>query len=88
MVFTLEIYYVHCSRTLEKKDSNPLNEVRMLYNSIRNNKNKLGQDSTIKYVPSKSVLKYEIGDEIELNENDFINLPKAFFTGIENKFHS
>ncbi len=34
LVVVLDGFFVHRSRTLEKKDGNPLNEVRMLCNSI------------------------------------------------------
>jgi len=34
LVVVLDGFFVHRSRTLEKKDGNPLNEVRMLRNSI------------------------------------------------------
>ena len=34
MVLALDASFMHRSRTIEKKDGNPLNEVRMLSNSI------------------------------------------------------
>ena len=34
MVLALDSYFVHRTRAIEKKDGNPLNEVRMLCNSI------------------------------------------------------
>ncbi len=68
------------------KDGNPLNEVRMLCNSMMNNHNMMGADKTIKYDPAKSVLKYRVGDEIKLNEADFIRLSSAFFAEIESKY--
>jgi hypothetical protein len=50
------------------------------------NNNKMGSDNTIKYDPAGSVLKYKVGDEIKINEADFVLLYKAFFTEIESKF--
>jgi hypothetical protein len=86
MVIVLDSYFCHRSRTLEKKDGNPLNEVRILCNSMMNNNNKMLADKTIKFVPDKSVLKYKVGDEIKLNEDDFILISKAFFAEIESKY--
>ena len=86
MVLALECYFVHRARVMEKKDGNPLNEVRMLCNSMMNNNNRMCADKTIKFDPAKSVLKYQIGDEIRLNEADFIRLSSAYFAEIESKY--
>lgn len=58
----------------------------MMCNSMMQNKSVMCADSTIKYNPAGSVLKYEIGDEINLNEADFLLISKAFFAEIESKF--
>jgi len=86
MVLALDSYFVHRTRAIEKKDGNPLNEVRMLCNSMMNNNNMMCADKTIKFDPAKSVLKYRIGDEIKLSEADFILLSSAFFAEIESKY--
>lgn len=86
MVLALDSYFVHRARAIEKKDGNPLNEVRMLCNSMMNNNNVMCADKTIKFDPAKSVLKYRVGDEIKLNEADFTHLSTAFIAEIENKY--
>ncbi len=86
MVLLLDHFFVHRLRTVEGKDGNPLNEVRMLCDSMMSNKNRLCADKTIKYEPARSVLKYEVGDEIGLNEADFLLISKAFFAEIESKY--
>jgi hypothetical protein len=86
MVIVLDHLFVHRLRTVEGKDGNPLNEVRLLSDSMMNNGNKMTMDPTIKYDPAKAVLKYESGREIKLNEADFVLLFKAFFGEIERKF--
>jgi hypothetical protein len=86
MLLALNDYFVHRMRGLEKKDGNPLNEVRILCDSIMNNHNKMSSDNTIKYDPTSSVLKYEVGDEIKLNEKDFELISEASFAEIEKKF--
>ena len=71
---------------MEGKDGNPLNEVRILCNSMINNDNKMYVDKTIKYNPAKSILKYQAGDEIKLNKVGFLQLSNAFFAEIESKY--
>jgi hypothetical protein len=55
LVAALEGCFVHRSRTLELKEGNPLNEVRMLSKSIINNRGVMAADKTVKDNPSKSV---------------------------------
>ncbi len=50
LVLFLDNYFCHRSRTIEKKDGNPLNEVRILCNSMINNNNKMCADKTIKFL--------------------------------------
>lgn len=86
MVLLLDHYFVHRTRALEKKDGNPLNEVRVLCNSMLNNDGIMTADKSIRLDPAKSLLKYQVGDTIELNEGDFLLLSEAFFAAIENKY--
>jgi hypothetical protein len=86
MVMVLDNYFVHRSRAIEKKDGNPLNEVRILCNSMMNNNNIVAADNTIRFNPAKSVLKYQPGDEIRLTEEKFVQLSSAFFDEIETKY--
>ncbi|HVQ87023.1 MAG TPA: hypothetical protein VMT88_02470 [Actinomycetes bacterium] len=86
MVLMLDTYFVHRSRTLELKDGNPLNEVRVLCNSIVSNNGKYASEKSIKLNPAKSLLSYDDGDEIKLTEQDFLLLSKEFFAELETKF--
>jgi hypothetical protein len=86
MVLLLDEFFVHRLRTIEGKDGNPLNEVRVMCNSLLYNDNILTADRSIKLSPDKSVLKYQFGDEIKLTEADFLLLSKAFFAEIVSKF--
>jgi hypothetical protein len=86
LVVVLDSSFVHRSRTIEEKDGNPLNEVRMMCNSILQNRSVMTADKTIKYNPSKSILKIPGGEKIELTESGFVSLFRAFFAEIETKF--
>jgi hypothetical protein len=86
MVLVLEMMFVHRLRMVEGKDGNALNEVRVLADSILANGGVMGTDKTIKLVPAKSVLKYEVGDPIQLTEEAFVRLFRAFFAELDAKF--
>jgi hypothetical protein len=74
------------STTMEGKDGNPLNEVRMLCDGIMANQGRLSASETIRYDPETSILKFTAGDEIRLNGDDFARLSAAFFNQIERKY--
>jgi hypothetical protein len=88
--------FVHRLTGIEGKDGNPLNEVRVLCNSLLPNKDipqieKLpgwpnSASSGIKQPQEKSVLKLQTGDEIKLTEADFVRLSEAFFKEIEKRY--
>jgi hypothetical protein len=61
--------------------------VRMLCESIMLYDNKMTKETkSVTYDPAKSVLMYQLGDEIKLKEEDFELLFKAFFSEMETKF--
>ena len=88
--------FVHRLTGIEGEDGNPLNEVRVLCNSILLNQGRLQVDklpgwpnsasASIKLPPEESVLKLKVGDEINLTEADFVRLSEAFFAEMERKF--
>ena len=86
MVILLDAYFVHRLRTVEGKDGNARNEVRVLCQSMLNHGNVLTADKAIHLSPAKSVLKYEYGNEIRVTEADFLRLSQAFFPEIESKY--
>ncbi len=95
-VLLLDYMFVHRLSGIEGKDGNPLNEVRVLCNSILLNQEKLQIDklpgwpnsavSSLTLPAEKSVLKLTKGDAIKLSEDDFVRLSKAFFTELEKKY--
>jgi hypothetical protein len=68
------------------KDGNPLNEVRVLCNSLMANDGVLAADKRIRLDPEKSVLGLRVGDPIELNEPQFRRLSSASLAEIENRY--
>jgi hypothetical protein len=51
-----------------------------------NNNDVMCADKTIKYDQARSVLKIRVGDEIKLNDADFMRLASAFLAEIERKY--
>jgi hypothetical protein len=86
MVLVLDYLFVHRTRALEKKDGNALNEVRVICDSLTHNDGLMCADNSIKLDPAKSILKFQFGDEIRLNETDFQLLSDAFFAELERKY--
>jgi hypothetical protein len=86
MVLVLDHYFCHRLRNREGKDGNPLNEARVIGNSIMQGKGTMTADKTIKLSPENSLLKYQLGDEIKLGEGDFRRLSAAFLAEIESRY--
>ena len=92
----LDYMFVHRLSGIEGKDGNPLNEVRILSNSILYNAGKLQIEkladwpksavSSLTLPPDRSVLGLRAGDEVRLTEADFVRLSDAFFAEIETRY--
>jgi hypothetical protein len=95
-VLLLDYMFVHRLAGVEGKEGNPLNEVRVICNSILFNGGRLQVEklpgwpnsagSGIKLPPEKSVLKLEPGDEVKLTEAGFTRLAQAFFAELTKKY--
>src|SRR5439155_1572438 len=76
LVLLLDYLFVHRLTGIEGKDGNPLNEVRVLCNSLLLNQGRLQVDrlpgwpnsasTGMKLPPEKSVLKLKVGEEVRL----------------------
>lgn len=86
LLVVLDAHFVHRLRGVEKKDGNPLNEVRVICASILDNEEIMTLDPGIKLTPETSVLGLSGGDSIRLNRDDFIKLASAFLNELELKF--
>jgi hypothetical protein len=88
LTLVLDRYFVHrlAGANYEGKDGNPLNEVRIVCDSLLNNNGILRADKQIKLTPERSVVKLHVGDPISLTEADFERLSAAFFAELERRF--
>ena len=86
MVMVMDSCLTHRTRGLEGKHGNPLNEVRILCNSLMLNHGIVSADKTTKSDPAKSILKYRVGDEIGVDEDGFRAIFAACFAELESKF--
>ena len=95
-VLLLDYMFVHRLSGIEGKDGNPLNEVRVLCNSLLLNQGKLQVDklpewpnsavSALTLPQEKSVLGLNVGDNVKVGEDDFMRLSEEFFAEIEKKY--
>ncbi|HEX3621105.1 MAG TPA: hypothetical protein VHT97_02205 [Acidimicrobiales bacterium] len=86
LVIVLDHYFVHRLVMIAGKDGNPLNEVRLLNDSLLLNNGVLKVDQGIKLDPAESVLGLKAGDPIRITEPEFVRLADAYFAEIEKKF--
>ena len=86
MALALDRRFVHRLRSVTGKDGNPINELELLADSLMNNDGVLRGINVIKYVPEESVLKLDVGDEIELDAEQFGRLSKDFLGDLERKY--
>jgi hypothetical protein len=86
MVMALDRWFVHRQRSLEGKDGNALNEVRVLSDSIVGHGGMLVVDKGIKLTPETSVLGLEPGATILIDQDGFRRLSDAFLAEIEARY--
>jgi hypothetical protein len=88
LTMVMDRYFVHrlAGADYEGKDGNPLNEVRLIVDSLITNGGALRADKQIKLTPEGSVLKLSVGDTIRLSQADFERLSAAFFDELERRF--
>lgn len=86
LLLALEGSFVHRLRTLEGKDGNALNEVRVLCNSVLLHDGVMTSEKNIKLSPESSVLGISYGERIVLDAASFSRLSDAFFADLEAKF--
>ena len=86
LTLALDRPFVHRFRMVTGKDSNPLNEVELLVESLINNGGVLRAGTVVTYVPEQTVLGLAVGEPIRLTQEQFDRLSTAFFTELEQRF--
>ncbi|MCU1355294.1 MAG: hypothetical protein JWM89_712 [Acidimicrobiales bacterium] len=86
LMLMLDRLYVHRVRAVTGKDTNPLNEVELICESLMNNGGVFEPGKVVKYKQDESVLKLAPGDEIHLSAAGFERLSAAFFAELEARF--
>lgn len=86
MLLALDHHFMHRMRGAEGKDGNPLNEVRMLSDSIMEHDGVLQANKTIKYKAEKAVAGIAVGQTIALDAEVFGRLAKAYVEELGKRF--
>jgi hypothetical protein len=85
-VLVLDHWFVHRQRGAEGKDGNPMNEVRVLAESIVHHDGILTVDGGIDLRPETSVLGLGPGAAVDLDREDAARLAGAYLAAIERTY--
>jgi hypothetical protein len=85
MVLALDRLFVHRLRGVEGKDGNPLNEVRVIADSLAENNGVMAADTQIRF-KTGTITGLEAGDTIALSGSAFRELADGFFAEIVARF--
>jgi hypothetical protein len=85
-VLALDHFFLHRQRSFEGKAGGPLNELRMLCDSIKEADGLMTANSTIRYDPSRSVTGIALGQKIVLDDRLYERLSEAVFDEIAAKY--
>lgn len=86
MLVALDHHFMHRMRGAEGKDGNPLNEVRMLTDSLMEHDDVLQDNKTIKYRAEKAVAGIAVGQKVALDAETFGRLARAYVAEIGKRF--
>jgi hypothetical protein len=95
-IMLLDYMFVHRLSGIEGKDGNPLNEVRVLCNSLLFNRGKLQIDklpgwpnsavSGLKLPADRSILGLTPGQQVQISRDEFIRLSQEFFRELQKRY--
>ena len=82
-VIALDAWFVHRLRGMEGKDANAMNEVRVLADSLIANGGVLRVEGPISWVPERTVLRLDVGDEVLVTADGYERLAAAYLSAME-----
>ena len=82
-VIALDAWFVHRLRSMEGQDASALNEVRVLADSLISNSGMLRVEGPIRWVPERTVLGLDVGDEVLVTANGYERLAAAYLAAVE-----
>ncbi len=82
-VVVLDAWFIHRSRDLEGADGNPMNEVRVVADSVVSNESIVRVEGPISWDPRRTVLGLAVGDEVEVTADGYERLAAAYLAAIE-----
>jgi hypothetical protein len=85
-VVVLDAWFAQRDPDLEGDDGNPMNEVRVIADSVIGNSGILRVSGPISWAPERTVLRFAVGDAVELTANGFERLAAAYLAAIENTY--
>jgi hypothetical protein len=85
LVLVLDRFFVERERSVTGADSNPMNEVGLIAESLMTNNAVLRGDAELSYRPADTVLRLELGDDIRLTAAEFDRLSTAFLAEVETR---
>jgi hypothetical protein len=85
-VVVLDAWFADRPRDLEGDDGNPMNEVRVIADSVVGNDSVLRVSEPISWVPERTVLRLSVGDDVAVSANGFERLAAAYLTAVEATF--
>jgi hypothetical protein len=87
LTLELDNFFENRAREVTGAGTTPLNELELIGEGLRG-EGVVPELDEIAYVPSESVLGLQVGQEIELSADQFVELSDAVFDELEAKFQS
>lgn len=86
MVLAMDACFIHRCRTLEGRDGNPLNEVRMLCHAMLWRQGLLQAEEGLDYRAEDSVLGLKLGETLWVDLAGMKRLVRAFFAELRQRY--